>query len=132
MNNKLIRYCAKKIRQRTIFRRRQLSDAEYVDHIRKQDLVIRRMRWIWPILMVAVLLTLTRVGRLIQLIGEDLPMDKLILYTGMAFGFSFGLMLNLTCLNAALCLKQWLDAYRGYRTERLMLKYHDIVHPPSE
>ena len=108
-----------------MFRRKQLSDAEYVEKIRKRDRTLRRLWWIWPILFLAILYILVRFGDFIQEFIADFPVEKKMVYAGLFLGMTFGLILSMLALHAGICIKHWIDARQGYRTERLMLKYHD-------
>lgn len=118
-----------------MFRRTQLSDAEYAEKIRKRDRSMRRMWWIWPILLLAMLYILVRFGDFIQDFTADFPVEKKMVYAGIFLGVTFGLMLSVIALHAGLCIKHWIDARQGFRTERLMLKYHDELKgkgPPNK
>lgn len=104
-----------------MFRRRQLSDTEYVEQVRKRDRTIRRMRWLWPLLLLAMLCCLLWLAELVQTI----PDEKMLVYVGLLLGASFGFIFSIVAAHAALCVKQWIEARHGFRTERLMLKYYD-------
>ena len=108
-----------------MFKRKQLSDAEYVEKIRKRDHTLRRMWWIWPILLFATLYVLIRFGDFIQRFMSDFPVEKQMMYSGLFLGMMFGFTLSVIALQAGVCIKHWIDARQGFRTERLMLKYHD-------
>ena len=103
-----------------------MSDEEYVEQIRKNDRTFRRMRWWWPCLFVGTLFVLAWSGDVVRKIIEwCFPGEKETVYLGLCLGISFGLMLFTVGFQAAMCLKHWIDARSGYRTERLLLQYHD-------
>lgn len=108
-----------------MFGRKQISDAEYVEQIRKRDRSIRRMSWIWPILLLAMVYLLIRLGDIIQEFSVDFSVEKKMVYAGLLLGVVFGFILNTIAHYAGNFIKHWIDARQGFRTERLMLKYHD-------
>jgi|GEM_PF-1665356 len=108
-----------------MMRRRQVSDEEYVEKVRKQDRTIRRMWWLWPVLLFATLYCLIRYAGSVQDITADFQLEKKMVYAGLFLGTTFGFMLSMIAIQSGMCIKQWIDARKGFRTERLMLKYHD-------
>lgn len=107
------------------FKKKQLSEIEYVEKIRKRDFTRRRFQWIWPILMVLFFLCLFQYCQIISRISNPLEDDKNMI--GLGIGFSFGLALNSIAVHFGMSLKHWIDARKGYRTERLLLKYYDAM-----
>lgn len=109
------------------FRRKALSDEEYVEKVRKGDRTIRRIRWIWPLLFIGLICCLFAFLELIPRLAAQT--DKVTgdgsFYGGLALGAMFGLLFVFTAAQAGHAIKEWLDARRGFRTERLMLRYHD-------
>ena len=103
---------------------KQVSDDEYVEQVRKQDRTIRRMWWLWPVLLFGMLYGLIRVAGFVKAITADFSHKEMI-YAGLLFGVTFGLMISMIAIQSGMCIKQWIDARKGFRTERLMLKYHD-------
>ena len=108
-----------------IWKRKHLSDEEYVEQIRKRDWQFRRWRWLWPLLALAMIYILADISRLVASITKDFSMDRQLVAAGLIFGGMFGMMFAVVCMQAGLVLKQWFDARNGFRTERLLLKYHD-------
>ena len=108
-----------------MFRRKQLTDAEYVEQVRRRDRTLRRMWWMWPLLLLATLYCLMRGFDLVHGLSADFPVEKQIVYTGVLLGVLYGFVLSMLAFQAGHCIKQWVDARKGFRTERLMLKYHD-------
>lgn len=49
---------------------------------------------------------------------------------GMCVGLMLGAVMGLQIVFALACVENAVNSWRGRRTERLMLKYHDQVHPP--
>lgn len=109
-----------------IFRKKALSDAEYIETLRSRDRFVRRTRWIWPVLLIALMGCLIGWSSLSLRLSKDLPADKPWYYeAGVVLGVSFGFVFVVTAAQAALALKHWNEARTGYRTERLLLEYHD-------
>ncbi len=108
-----------------IWKRKHLSDDEYVEQIRKRDRQFRRMRWFWPLLAIAMIYILTDIASLVSSITKDFTMDQQVVATGLIFGGMFGMLFAVVCMQTGLCIKHWLDVRTGFRTERLLLKYHD-------
>ncbi|MEI7901291.1 MAG: hypothetical protein WCK89_13645 [bacterium] len=101
---------------------RHLSDEEYIAKIRKRVNTVNRFRWFWPILFLSFFACLIKFVDLIQKI-EPNPDNHTVM--GFAIGITFGMFLVFTTVQAAHCLRNWWEAYRGWRTERLLLKYYD-------
>jgi len=113
------------VRGKMKFWRKTLSDEEYVEQIRKRDRIFRWMQWIWPVLLIALVCCLFSFAGLIQKFAADIPTDRAMFYGGLVLGGLFGFMFIMTAAQAGLALKQWIEARRGFRTERLLLQYHD-------
>jgi len=101
---------------------RQLSDEEYIAKIRKSVNTVNRFRWFWPILFLSLFACLIKFVDLIQKIVPN-PDNHTV--TGFTLGIIFGIFIVFTTAQAAHCLRNWWEAYRGWRTERLLLKYYD-------
>ncbi len=105
--------------------RKTLSEEEYVEEIRMSLAKAARIR---PELMVMALLTtcaaLFLMGSVPAII-QEMPFEKTTVYYGILLGFFFGLLFICFAVMARKYL--WLLIYhrRGFRTERLMLDYHD-------
>lgn len=108
-----------------IFCRKALSDEEYVERVRKRDRVFRRMRWIWPALFLFWVCCFCILAGFMQRFTADIPIDRAIFYGGLLLGAVFGFMFVMFAAHAGLAVKEWIDARSGFRTERLMLQYHD-------
>jgi type VI protein secretion system component VasK len=107
------------------FWKKVVSDEEYVEQIRKRDRIFRWMQWIWPVLLIALVCCLFSIAGLIQKFAADIPTDRAVFYGGLVLGALFGFMFIMTAAQAGLALKQWIEARTGFRTERLLLQYHD-------
>jgi len=107
------------------FRRKTVSDAEYVEQLRKHDRIFRRIQWVWPVLLSALVYCLFGFVGMIQTFANDIVGDRAIFYGGLALGATFGFIFIMTVAQAGLALKQWSEARRGFRTERLLLQYYD-------
>ena len=108
-----------------IFRRKTLSDDDYVEKLRKQDRSFRRIRWIWPILFSLSIGGLYYFGELVKSFPGPVPEIKSVYYSGFALGAIFGFIFVGAAAQTGIALKHWLDARSGFRTERLLLQYHD-------
>ena len=110
-----------------IFRRKQIPDEQYVERFRKYDRSIRKMQWIWPILAAAMICLLIAFLVLIAEFFRNFPSDREMLYSGLILGIVFGLMISGLIVGAVRCISNWFDARGGFRAERLMLKYYDLL-----
>ena len=108
-----------------MFRQKQLSDAEYVEQIRRRVRTHRRMWWVWLLLFFAMLYGLVRFGVLVAAITGDFPAEKGVVATGLFVGVLFGFALSLIAHRVEQYLIQWILARQEFRTEQLMLKYYD-------
>lgn len=100
----------------------QLTDEQYSEKIRKRVNTVNRFRWFWPILLLAVFFCIIKFVDLIQKIDPN-PDNKTVL--GFTLGIVFGMAIIFIAAQAAHCLRNWWEAYHGWRTERLLLKYYD-------
>lgn len=101
---------------------RHLSDEEYVENIRKKVNTVNRLRWFWPVLFLCLFAGLIY---FVELMPEIAPNPDKYTALGFSTGIIFGLFLLFTTAKAAECLRNWWEAYRGWKTERLLLKYYD-------
>jgi hypothetical protein len=101
---------------------RHLSDEAYIEKIRKKVNTVNRLRWLWPILFFCLFACLIW---FIELMTEIEPNPDKYTVLGFTTGIIFGLFFLFTTAQAAECLRNWWEAYRGWRTERLLLKYYD-------
>jgi hypothetical protein len=103
----------------------QLSETEYIAKIRKKVNTVHRLRWLWPTLF------LCYFGLFIWFIENlerfEIKPDQYKVY-GFVSGVIAGLFFCFTAFQAVYCLRYWWEAYRGWRTERLLLKYYDEQH----
>jgi len=99
---------------------RLISDEEYVEKTRKKVKAVHRLRWLWPSIF------LCYFGLFIWFveITERPEPDQYELF-GFVSGAITGLGFCFTTVMAGSCLRNWWDSYRGWRTERLLLKYYD-------
>lgn len=100
----------------------RLTDEQYIEKIRKRVNTVNQFRWFWPVLFLAVFFGIFKFANLIQKIVPN-PDNKTKL--GFMLGIVFGMSIIFIAGQAALCLKNWWEAYHGWRTERLLLKYYD-------
>lgn len=110
-----------------IFRKKRLSDNEYVELIRKRDRVFRKWRWVWFVLMIAAFVTMFFFNHMVQRISSEPGIDRDKYDAGMFLGITFGFFWVLICVNATVTLWNWIQAKSGFRTERLLLEYYDKV-----
>lgn len=122
-----------------IFQRKTLSDAEYIDLLRKRDRVFRRMGWVSLGLFVAIFGVLLQFVYKIQKYSGSLPEDESGYRAGLVLGICLGLMFVIFTAHAGITLKNWIESRHGFRTERLLIQYHDRLkeiesegHPESE
>ena len=106
-------------------KRKALSDEEYVERVRKCDRTFRRMRWIWPLLFLLNVCCLILVAGIVPRILVGIPNDKSVYYYGLLLGAIFGALFLMIAAHSGLCIKQWNEARSGFRTERLLLQFHD-------
>jgi hypothetical protein len=83
------------------------------------------MWWLWPALLVAMFYALSQFGEIIQRITSDFPVEKRLFYSSLGLGVIFGVVLCVIAAQTGIIIRHWIDARQGFRTERLMLKYHD-------
>ena len=105
-------------------RLRHLSDEEYIERIRKKVITVQRFRWLWPVLFLCLFAILIQFIEFFQKIEPKPDNSKTM---GFLTGMTFGMFLLFAAAQAADCLRNWWESYRGWRTERLMLKYHDEI-----
>jgi hypothetical protein len=110
-----------------IFQKKALSDDEYIEQVRKRDRVFRRMRWVWFGLLVALVVVLFCFSHTVQKISAELGEDRGDYSAGLFLGICFGFLFVMISAQAAIALKHWLDSRHGFRTERLLILYHDRV-----
>ena len=108
-----------------MFKRKALTDEEYVEQIRRNDCVFRAFRWGWFVLLIASVGCLFGFMWVIRSFTADSTDARQTIYVGLALRGIFGFLFVIIAAQAANCLKQWHNARHGFRTERLMLKYHD-------
>ena len=104
-----------------IFRHEEPTDEQYVETIRKQYHTLRRTQWLWPILFICFIWCIIKLS---LIVGEPSGLDTES-YHGFAVGVILGMFFCVIALQSGLTLKQWHDVRHGFRTERLLLKYHD-------
>jgi hypothetical protein len=104
---------------------RRLTDEEYVSRVRKRDRDVRRTQWMWPIVLVAMFYCLAQGPHLVLQYTSRAPVSKQYAYTMLALGFVYGVFLLMVATQAAVVVWKWIESRRGFRTERLMLRYHD-------
>ena len=104
---------------------RRLSDEDYVARVRKRDRDVRRTQWTWPILLVVMFYCLAQGPHLVLQYTHDAPVSKQYAYTMLALGAIYGCFLLVVAAQAAAVVWKWIESRRGFRTERLMLRYHD-------
>ena len=102
-----------------------LSDDDYVEKIRKKDRANRRIGWIWPILFILWLSGLFYFSVLVKSFPGRIPEIKSGYYSGFALGVTFGLVFVSIVIQMGVVLKHWLNSRSGFRTERLLIQYHD-------
>jgi len=83
------------------------------------------MCWLWPVLLIGVLYGLVTFVEIIQRFTAGLPIDKRLLYSAVGTGVIFGVAVSMIAAQTGIIIKHWIDARQGFRTDRLMLKYHD-------
>ncbi len=107
------------------FMRKPISDEKYVEQIRKQDHLLRRMWWLGPVGLLVMLYCLIRLADIVEGLTAHLQLERKLVYAGLLLGVSFGLLLTSIAVQTGNFIKHWIDTRHGFRTERLMLKYHD-------
>jgi hypothetical protein len=113
--------------EQMIFRREKMSDEEYVESVRKLDKQLRRGQWLWPVLLIFMFCFLFYLGSKLPDLMDLVPNEKKMKVAGMILGAIFGFALMQTAYGVGIFIKHWMEARNGFRTERLMLKYHDEV-----
>jgi hypothetical protein len=108
-----------------IFIDKHLSDVEYVERVRKRIRSFEHLRWIWPVLLVGVFVLLCNLGVLLHKCASLFSVDQAGLLNGLILGTVIGVVFGTIAIQTGLCLKNWNDARRGFRTERLMLRLYD-------
>lgn len=112
------------------FPKRPVSDDEYIRRLRRSIALWDRYR-VWFMLLFAsvlsayICLLIWGFRVFLQLGGNaNMPLAVLQFFTGVLFGFVF----SWPALGA---VHQMISGFRDMRIERLVLKYHDALHPPS-
>jgi len=108
-----------------IFQKKALSDDDYIDMLRKRDRLFRRMRWVWFGSLVALAGTLLLLSRVVLEFTATVPENERGHWTGLVLGFGFGFMFVILCAQAGKTLNNWTESRNGFRTERLLIQYHD-------
>jgi hypothetical protein len=83
------------------------------------------------VLLIAAVCCLFGFVGVVREITEDRTDSRRMIYVGLALGAVFGFMCVVIAAQAGHFLKQWYEARHGFRTERLMLKYHDQLKESS-
>ena len=108
-----------------IFQKRARSDDDYIEMLRKRDRVYRRMGWISLGLFVAMVGVLLQFVYKIQKYSGSLPEDESGYRAGLVLGICLGFMFAIFAAQAGFALKNWIESRHGFRTERLLIQYHD-------
>ena len=105
--------------------RKTKSGEEYVEEIRLSIAKAARIRP--ELLFMALLGTFAALFLLVSApaIIQKLPFEKSMVYGGILLGFFFGFLFLCFAGMAKNYLWHWIYIRRGFRTERLMLDYHD-------
>ncbi len=64
---------------------------------------------------------------IIQRFTVAYPIEKRLLYSALGLGVIYGAALSVTAAQVAVIIYKWIEARQGFRTELLMMKYHDAL-----
>ena len=109
----------------TMFREKKLTDEQYVERIRQKDRFVRKTIWMWPLVLILFVICTVMLVDIVHKVINTVPVERGIQIAGLALAAVFGFFLGFLVHQAGFSIKRWLDAKAGFRTERLMLKYHD-------
>jgi hypothetical protein len=119
-----------------IFQSRKLTDAEFVEKIRKQLRINRRWAWIGIIISGTLvvlfvwifLLFINFISSMGQLAEHVNPKSQMF-YTGLALGCTMGLVLTVILGKIFLYFYKSLELLFGNRRDKLLVAYYDQFHP---
>ena len=94
------------------WKRKEVTDDEYVAAVRGRDRSYRKMFWVWPAIFVAFVFLLIKILVVVKQIGDMMPDTKehetiLTHWTGFAFGGVLGVLFGAVALKTGLLIKQW-------------------------
>ena len=109
--------------------RKSLTDAEYVERVRKDIERVRRLgKWFALFAAVMAVAWVYLVIRCVQaLAGGFLGLPANQLFVGLAVGAAFGLGFGLIALKIGHFVAQAITMWKGDRTSQLLVKYHDAL-----
>ena len=105
--------------------RRAKSEEEYVEEIRRRVSAVQRMR---PVFLAMFLLATGAALFVLYTVPgmfSNMPYERVMVYAGIFIGITIGFLFTIFVASAGRHLKGWLELRNGFRTERLMLDYHD-------
>ena len=115
---------------------RNLTDAEFVEKIRKQLRINRR--WAWVGIVISGILVGLFVWAFILFVDFISSMGNLAksiepksqaFYTGLTLGCTFGLFLTIILAKIFLYFYKCIELLLGNRRDRLLVTYYDQLHP---
>ena len=104
----------------------KLSDEEYVEQVRSR---LHRRRWHALLFGTAGIVHLGCFSALTHFVFDVLPHDPEItrgMHPGFAGGLIIGTMAGMLALLAGSCVFLCVEVVRGNRTERLLIRFHDL------
>jgi hypothetical protein len=118
------------------FQSRKLSDAEFVEKVRKQLRISRRWAW-FGIIVTGMLLVLfawvfSMFINFISSVGdlaERIDPKSQAFYSGLSLGCVFGLLLTFILAKILLYLYKCVELLYGNRRDMLLIAYYDQLHP---
>ena len=105
--------------------RKRLSDEAYVEEIRRRVSAVQRVRPVFLVIFLLMVCLVIFVLYTVPRMISNMPYERVMVYSGIFMGMAIGLLFFTYVALAASHLKRWLDLRQGFRTEKLMLDYHD-------
>jgi len=107
---------------------RTLSDAEFVEKLRKNLRVSKRVAWIHLAVVIAFSVLIPKFFQIFSSITKDMPDDaRKFAYTGLQLGLVFGLLISGYIVKAAEAIVRGFNLFGFNRESELLVKYHDVL-----
>lgn len=108
--------------------KREITDDEYVDHVRRALAQPMRYNWLFLLQMLIVLWILIYLGWQMAAAMQTPRSDGSAFQLGVILGIGFGLGAAIVLYHVFRYLRHWADVRSGFRTQRLLVQYYDRLH----